>query len=239
LDGAIGGAAAADDPLIALLKNNKDANIDLMQPEEWLPGAKSVVSFFLPFARWIAEENKGGDMPSDAWLHGRIEGQAAMNKANAGLAEMLRNEGYETISPVLDPRVKAYTKSEDQDGPEYTSNWSERHIAYAAGLGTFGLSRGLITRLGTAGRLLSFVTTLRLDTTPRPYTGLLDYCSKCGACIRACPAKAISEERSKDHFPCDEWLEKVKKKMAPYYGCGKCQCGMPCAYGIPNRSGNN
>jgi len=33
------------------------------------------------------------------------------------------------------------------------SNWSERHVAFIAGLGTFGLSRSLITPLGTAAGL--------------------------------------------------------------------------------------
>ena len=42
-----------------------------------------------------------------------------------------------------------------------TSNWSERHIAYAAGLGTFGLCDGLITPLGKAMRCGSVVARLR------------------------------------------------------------------------------
>jgi epoxyqueuosine reductase QueG len=235
-EGAICGVAAADDPVIVSLKENKAANIDLIQPTEWLPGAKSVVSFFLPFARWIVEENQGGDMPSDGWLHGRIEGQMAMNKINSALAEKLREEGHGAICPSLDPRLKTYTKPEGEGMPAYTSNWSERHIAYAAGLGTFGLSHGIITELGTAGRLISLVTTLPLTPVPRPYTDLREYCSKCGACIRACPVKAISMDRPKDHAFCDEKLEEVKKEYAPYYGCGKCQSGMPCAYYIPNKS---
>ena len=33
------------------------------------------------------------------------------------------------------------------------STWSERHVAYVSGLGTFGLSGGLITAKGQAVRL--------------------------------------------------------------------------------------
>ena len=69
------GVAAAGDPVIKSLKNNKEANIDLLQPEEWLPGAKTIISVFAPYAEWLIKENIGGDMPSGSWLHGRIEEQ--------------------------------------------------------------------------------------------------------------------------------------------------------------------
>ena len=232
-DGVLCGVAAADDPVIVSLKNNKDANMDLMQPGEWLPGAKSVVSFFMPFAAWIVDENTGGEKISGAWLHGRIEGQAAIVQMASTLVKRILEEGNEALVPILDPRFRMNTNPSD-DLPGYTSNWSERHVAFAAGLGTFGLSGGLITRLGTAGRLISIVTSLPLDPTPLPYDELLEYCSKCGTCIKACPPNAISFDHPKNNSLCDAWLEKIKEQENPYYGCGKCQCGMPCENGIPN-----
>ena len=232
-DGVICGAAAANDEVIASLKANREANIDMMQPGEWLPGAESVISFFTPFARWITEENAGGNWPSGAWLHGRIEGQASSVKAFSALADKLRGEGCEAVIPTLDPRMKVFMKFAGYPESLYTANWSERHAAFAAGLGTFGLSRGIITRLGTAGRFMSIITTLTLAPTPRPYTDTLEYCAKCGACIGACPPKAISMESLKDHGLCDAYLAGVRQKEEPYYGCGKCQCGMPCSFTIP------
>ncbi|MDR3364706.1 MAG: 4Fe-4S binding protein [Clostridiales Family XIII bacterium] len=234
-EGAICGVAAADDAVIVSLKANKEANLDMTQPEEWLPGAKSVLSFFLPFARWIPEENAGGDWPSDGWLHGRIEGQAFSSQAIAALAGKIREAGYGAVVPSLDPRLKVFMKYAGYPESLFTVNWSERHIAFAAGLGTFGLSRGIITEKGMAGRFMSIVTTLPLVPTPRPYSDLLEYCVKCGACIRNCPPQAITVERLKDHKLCDEYLVAVRKKEEPYYGCGKCQSGVPCASRIPGR----
>lgn len=51
--------------------------------------------------------------------------------------------------------------------PEFTfsSSWSERHVAYAAGLGNFGLNGCLITSLGTSVRFASLVTSLPLEVT--------------------------------------------------------------------------
>ena len=234
-EGALLAVAAVDDPIIVSLKNNKDANIDLMQPEEWLPGAKSVISVFQSYAKWIVEENTGGEMPSEGWLHARIEGQAENDKMSKKLSEEIQMNGNEVVAPAIDPRMKIYGEAKDNNTPEYTSNWSERHVAYAAGLGTFGLSRGLITELGTTGRLMSIITTLPLTPTKRTYEGLYDYCSKCGACARACPQEAISVEHFKDHAKCNVLIEKTRQMWAPYYGCGKCQCGMPCSSGIPGK----
>ena len=232
-DGVICGVAAADDPVIKSLKNNSEANLDIMQPGEWLAGARSVVSFFMPFARWLVEENVGGGWPSEGWLHGRIEGQKASEGAVSALMEALREEGHEAIAPSIDPRLKVFMKYAGCPESLFTTNWSERHVAFAAGLGTFGLSRGLITEKGMAGRFISIVTTLELEATPRPYTGLLEYCVKCGACARNCPPQAIPDGQLKDHSLCDAYLAGIREKEEPYYGCGKCQCGVPCSFGRP------
>jgi len=220
------GAAPAKDEVLVSLETNTEANIELMQPEAWLEGAQSVISLFLSFEKWITEENIGGGWPTGAWLHGRIEGQAALNKVAPALAERIKAEGYEALTPALDPRFKS-------NNEDFTSNWSERHVAFACGLGTFGLSRGIITELGMAGRLMSLVTTLPLEPTPRPYKDLLEYCIKCGSCIPKCPADAISVEHLKNNRLCSAFVDEVRSKEEPYYGCGKCQCGVPCAYGIP------
>jgi len=235
-DGVICGIADAGDELLASLRGNEGANINMMLPQEWLEGAKSVLSFFMPFERWITEENEGGDWPSCGWLHGRIEGQEALNKMSIALSDRIREEGYEAVTPALDPRLKIYMNNNEGAEPVYTSNWSERHVAFIAGLGTFGMSRGIITERGMAGRLMSIVTTLQQSPTPRPYTDLLEYCEKCGDCINNCPPNAISVENLKDHGICDIYLSGIRKQEEPYYGCGKCQSGVRCAFGIPGRS---
>lgn len=73
-----------------------------------------------------------------------------------------------------------------------TSLWSERHAAYVCGLGTFGLSKGLITKKGIAGRFTSLITDLPLLADERAYTDVYEYCTRygCGLCQVRVPCEA-------------------------------------------------
>lgn len=123
--------------------------------------------------------------------------------------------------------------SEDNNILNFTSNWSERHIAFVCGLGTFGLSKGLITNKGISGRFGSIITELYITPDKRQYDDIYEYCTMCGACGRNCPASAISVEKGKDHKACFAFLEKTREKHAPRYGCGKCQVKVPCEGSLP------
>jgi len=225
------GYASADDIFFSEAKKPEIIGSHFMAPEEWLPRAKTVISVFLPFTARVREANRL-DMtwPAYEWLHGRIEGQAFQLKICRFVEDLLRKEGFAALTPMIDSRLSSrspMTNDKTEQG-FYTTNWSERHAAYAAGLGTFGLSKGLITRKGVAGRYLSVITTARFEPTERPYKGVYDYCTLCGACATNCPVGAISKEKGKLHHPCSGFLDAVKAKHNPYYGCGKCQVKVPC-----------
>ena len=225
------GYASALDPYFEEAKKPGIIGPHFMTPAEWLPGAKTVFSAFLPYSSRVRSANSMNmDWPADEWLHARIEGQAFQNKICRFAEELLQKEGFAAVTPLLDSRFKGTgIKNKDNAREEdFTSNWSERHVAYAAGLGTFGLSKGLITRKGVAGRFLSIISNISLEPDKRPYTGVYDYCTFCGACANNCPAKAISIEGGKLHCPCSGFLDKVREKRPPYYGCGKCQVKVPC-----------
>ena len=88
-----------------------------------------------------------------------------MNKLCLYLKSELEKEGNRSIIPSLDARFWSKTKFDpESQHPDvsFTSIWSERHIAFICGLGTFGLSRGLITRKGICGRFGSLITDLDL-----------------------------------------------------------------------------
>jgi epoxyqueuosine reductase QueG len=225
------GYASADDPYFEETKKPGVIGAHFMGPAEWLPGAKTIISPFLPFTKQVRAANSiSMDWPADEWLHARIEGQVLQNEICRFTVETQEKDGLSALAPMIDSRFKsgnpAVPDKTQQDS--YSSNWSERHVAYAAGLGTFGLHRGLITRKGVAGRYVSIITNAVFEPVKRPYTGVYDYCINCGACIRNCPAGAISKEKGKLHPPCSAFLDSTEEKHNPRYGCGKCQVKVPC-----------
>lgn len=134
----------------------------------------------------------------------------------------------------MDQKFWASTKF-NKDSPEksYTSAWSERHVAFVCGLGTFGLSKGLITKKGMAGRFASIVTELYLPPNERAYKSFNEYCTMCGTCIQKCPVNAINLEEGKNNNICGKYVDLTWKKFKPRYACGKCQVGVPCESEIP------
>jgi len=118
--------------------------------------------------------------------------------------------------------------------------WSHRHAAFAAGMGTFGLSDGFITEKGKAVRITSIIIEADTDITPRGGRGHYDWClyfrsGICGACIRRCPQQAISEN-GHDKEKCAAYLtacydalsEKLDVSSYAEVGCGLCQTKVPC-----------
>jgi epoxyqueuosine reductase len=234
-DAPIFAFGASDDEYFTLLKQPAAIGEHFMLPAEWLPEAKTVISVFLPFSEEVRKGNRRNmTWPSDEWLHARIEGQMLLNKLCIHLKSELSNAGYKSIIPSMDERFWSNT-----DGPgreeKFTSNWSERHAAFVCGHGTFGLSKGLITQKGIAGRFGSIITDLFLPPDVRDYRDIYEYCSMCGRCAKNCPVNAISKETGKNHALCSEFLDETKAKHDPRYACGKCKVHVPCEFKIPNR----
>ncbi|SHH60695.1 hypothetical protein SAMN02745823_00452 [Sporobacter termitidis DSM 10068] len=200
-------------------------------PEDWLPGAKSVISLFLPFTeRVISSNTENPAEPSWEWLFTRVDGQQHLLATGALVRDALIREGYRAVVPYIDDRFLMRT-SRDQTGlpiPAFSSNWSERHVGFITGLGTFGRMTNFISKRGCCGRLVSVVTDWETTPDEKDYEGIYDYCAECGACYPACPGGALSAD-GKDIDKCSAYLRKIGSKFAPRYGCGKCQSGLPCA----------
>ncbi len=236
-DDPLVGVSCAEDPYFTKLREPEVIGDVFRMPGDWLDGAASVVSFFLPFSEAVRRSNWSQGIPSVEWLHGRFKGEAVNNSCKRFVVSMLEAEGSRAVAPTLDPR---FVQTED-----FRSSWSERHVAFVSGLGTFGLSRGLITEKGMAGRFGSVVTSARMAVTARPYSSPFEYClalsgrTACVACITRCPAGAISPE-GKAHPPCSDYLrvvdplKDVRSALGyAYSACGKCQTAVPCESRIP------
>jgi epoxyqueuosine reductase QueG len=215
--------ADAGDPLWDRLKDPEVVGPGHRSPREWLAGAQSVVCVFLPYSEAVRAANRIPGATATEWLYGRYEGGLLVEELDRFLVASLRAAGWEAAAPSVDPRFATQAMR---------ANWSERHAAFVAGLGTFSLSRSLITRLGSAGRLGSVITDAPLAPTPRAYREPDAYCADCLACVDRCPALAIGPD-GKDNRMCQIYLDETLRQFAPRYGCGKCQTGVPCERAIP------
>ena len=236
------GFVDGDDPLFAQYKTVVGASH--MTPREALrapggtaaePARVGVVSWILPAARETRLSNRAMTAgPSLRWNHTRFQGEAFNEELRRQVAGFLTERGVFAVAPVLTTQFQTLRGEHG-----WASTWSERHVAFAAGLGTFGLSDGLISARGIAHRCGSVVAAAAWTPSPRPYRGYRDYCADCASCIARCPAGAISEQgHDKDKcraFIFDTLAEWVKRPgyIGSYGACGLCQTDVPCEFGIP------
>ena len=203
----------------------------------------SVISWVLPATLETIRSNADMEVgPSPKWNHMRWYGEAVNDALKEHVVTLLRGLGYAAVAPTLTASFRIVGLANGR-----ASTWSERHAAFAAGLGTFSLSDGLITERGIAMRVGSVVASIDFVPTPRPYTNRTAYCSylqdgSCGVCIERCPAGAISPE-GHDKIKCGQYTETDLKPWVAvrsaqgytgrYPGCGLCQSGVPCEARVP------
>lgn len=210
-------------------------------PQQVLADAKSVLVYYVPFTEKLAATNMRGGPASPEWARAYEELNLLFAELNQELVRLIREQGGNAAIPAA---------ALEFDQQELVSNWSHRHMAYAAGLGTFGINNMLITRKGCCGRFNSIVTNLELDFDEPMKEELCSYKvdGSCGVCISNCPAEALISEasdkygagfaRAKCYEVCLENADRypVPQDLAPSYSaigsevCGKCVTGSPCAF---------
>ena len=93
-DAPLVGFGSASDPLFEEYKKPGIIGPWHMSPKEWLPGAESVISIFLPFTEEVRSSNRDETAhASTPWLYARIEGQAFIGKYIEALAACLEKQG--------------------------------------------------------------------------------------------------------------------------------------------------
>jgi len=200
----------------------------------------TVISWIIPSTAATRREQADQDRyPSERWVRTRDLGEKFNNSIRKHVVEQLGAEGIAAVAPLLSPH---WARS-DQGPYAPCSNWSERHAAYAAGLGTFGLCDGLITPVGKAMRTGSVIADMKISPSTRPYDDHHAYClhftqNICRKCIPRCPVNALSEE-GHNKKRCMQYTEQtmhkyIKEKYGfETYACGLCQSWVPCTDKIP------
>lgn len=216
------GLADAESPMFPELKTIAYPGHRL--PGDYLPGARTVISFFMPFSEDVADDNRRGDRPTESWAHAYALTNGMCAEMCRHIAAMVESLGYRAAVPE--------DAGEIVDGTY--SRWSQRHVARIAGLGSFGMNRMLITEEGCAGRYFSVVTDIPCPHDP-PFTG--ERClhradGSCGVCMRACPVSALGDGGFARELCLRRCTDNVP--LSGHQICGKCLVGMPCTFRDPS-----
>jgi epoxyqueuosine reductase len=215
------GFASAGDPRFRALQQIVEPTHLL--PEEMLPGARSVISFFLPFAAWVVEANsRDREAVAREWSTAYVETNALIGRIAGHLTELLAERGV---------RAAGAPATHNYDPVSLTCQWSHKSVAVIAGLGSFGLHRMVITDAGCAGRFGSLVVDAGLPAAPVPARERCLHFSdaSCADCISRCPVDALSVDGSIDKQRCHRRLLDIAARFEAK-ACGKCAAG-PCAMG--------
>lgn len=221
--------AAADDHLFTTLKETVSPTHAV--PTDLLADAQTIITYFIPFSKNTVISNINGEGTSREWALAYIATNQLILDLNVHVQGELNQQGYQSA---LIPATHNFDKQ------TLMSDWSHRHVAFIAGLGTFGLNNMLITTKGCCGRVGSIVTNLKLQPTLRSgqenclyhhHQGL------CKKCVERCVNGALTETGFDRHLCYDQCLYNaaVFGEVGLADVCGKCLVNLPCSFINPTR----
>lgn len=214
--------ADATDEMFYILKEVVSPSHAL--PIDLLPDAKTVVAYFIPFDENVVKSNIGGKESSKVWAKAYIETNQLILDINIFIKSELEKLGYKsTIIPA----------THNFDSEKLISDWSHRHVAFIAGLGTFGVNNMLITDKGCCGRVGSFITDLSIEPTKRSNVEncLFKHMNICKKCVDRCVNNALKVD-SFDRHKCYEMClfnAEIHSDIGLSDVCGKCLVNLPCS----------
>ena len=193
-------------------------------PEDMLPGARTVVSFFIPFTKAVVDANRQDPLVAETWARTYVACNKLINRTSQGLMALLEGHGN---------RAATVAATHTYDPATLLAAWSHKSAACIAGLGEFGRNHLIITEKGAAGRFGTVFTDAVLAGAPAvSQQRCLHHLGKgCDFCVRACPVDAFGSGVLDKHgchgqlIATNERFEALEKCDS----CGKCAMG-PCGY---------
>ncbi len=235
LDMPLTGIADADDPIFEKFIDPDVIGPDFRKPRDYMPDGRSVIALFFPFSEEVRSlVRQDGGLTSPAWNAAYGGNFKIVDAFLDILTAKLEREGVGVFQPNRDPgMVRNPIPVDGGEDVHYSVSWSNRHALYAAGLGTFGRHRHIITEKGCCGTTASFITDAELAPTERSYTQVYEWCSGCGACSERCPGGAIPQDGLRNLKRCSAHAGAVREEYGGF--CGKCLTCVPCEDRAPGK----
>jgi len=194
-------------------------------PQDLLPSARSVVSFFLPFEKSIVNANaRDKDKVAREWIVAYIETNALIERITGQLIDGLSKRG---VRAAAEPPTGNFNRD------TLISHWSHKSVAVLAGLGSFGVHQLVITDSGCAGRFGSLIVDIDLPISEIEQKERCLYYvdGSCQECVQRCPVGALDPNDGLDKQLCWEKCQKTAGEFGELGNatvCGKCAVGI-CA----------
>jgi epoxyqueuosine reductase len=175
------------------------------RPSYYMPQARSVVVAGIGFPRSIgevwgtfAEENC---LPGPYMWFGFAYLNWELSRVALKVAKVLEEHGYPSLPVPPSHTLVQYRYFEQFDQwNRYLGDFSHKHAALAAGLGSFGWNNLILTpTYGARQRLISVITEAPLD--PGDLMLIEEFCKqeRCGyACVETCPMGALSKKGAQE-----------------------------------------
>ncbi len=220
------GFSGIDDDAFALLRRSVPGHLT---PGQVLPGARGLVSYFLPFAEDVVCANARSPGFARQWAVAYVETNLLLESIGQRLVEVLAAHGV---------RAAAEAPTHVFDKQRLMAAWSHKSVACMTGLGSFGLNSLVITDAGCAGRFGSVVIDVDpgVSAAPERTRCLYFHSVSCGLCVTRCPVSALSRDASFDRQACYRHLQEVGVHFTDLSladACGKCSVGLPCSMTNP------
>jgi epoxyqueuosine reductase QueG len=227
-----------NEPIIEIISAKNEKLKELKQivslehfvPYDILPDAKSIISYFIPFQENIVKSNINGTMASKEWAAAYIKTNDLIEVINNKIEELMERNGY---------KAGKIPATHNFNEKTLISNWSHRHIAYIAGIGTFGINNMLITKKGCCGRLGSIIINYELENYQQ-ISETREKClnklnGNCGICHKRCIVNAYENKKFNRNRCYKQCLKNVRHNKEIGYAdvCGKCLVGLPCSLKEP------
>jgi epoxyqueuosine reductase len=189
-------------------------------PRDLYPDVKSVITIGFRITRGsLRGIEEGTDWSAyDFMSYGGIVVMYSLI-AKREISRFIEDYGYEAV-PFIHTCAKQSGQPVAPGRPKPDVILNERMLAVACGLGEIGYSRMFLSpRFGPAIRLFPILTDAELEPDPMVENRV---CDGCRACIKECPAGAISATESETVTVAGQTYEMAKMDMAR---CGWCHHG--------------
>ncbi len=175
------------------------------RPDYYMPRARSVVVAGIGFPRAIGEVwgtfAEEGCLPGPYMWFGFAYLNWELSRVALKVAKVLEANGYRSLPIPPSHTLVQYRYYEHFDEwNRYLGDFSHKHAALAAGLGTFGWNNLILTpNFGARQRLISVVTEAPLEPGELMPSEQLCKPELCGyACVETCPIGAISKDEAQE-----------------------------------------